>query len=320
MLKKTEIVNKVSRAAHKVGFKLKKHSPEILVVSGVVGMVTATVVACKATTKLDQILAEGKEKEEAIKAYNPDELKPSDTEETEVVEYTEEDRNKDLFIVKVQTCAKVVKLYAPAVALGVVSATAILAGHNITRKRNVALSAAFTAVTNDFKTYRKRLIDRFGEELDKEIRFNIKNKEVEETTVNEDGSESTVKKIVPVMESDPNKYSVYSIIYDDGCTGWTKDPESNKKFLIMQQNYANEKLKRKGYLFLNEVYEALGVPRTKAGQVVGWVYDEKNPIGDNYVDFGIFDIHNANSSNFLKGYERNIVLDFNVDGDILNYM
>ena len=319
MLNKTEIVNKMSRAVHKVGFKFKKHSPEILVVSGVVGMATATVVACKATTKLDQILAEGKEKEEAIKTYEAP--KPAENEEaTEVVEYTEEDRNKDLFIVKVQTCAKVVKLYAPAVALGVLSTTAILAGHNITRKRNVALSAAFTAVTNDFKTYRKRLIDRFGEELDKEIRFNIKNKEVEETTVNEDGSESTVKKIVPVMEDDPNHYSVYSVIYDDGCTGWTKDPERNKTFLIMQQNYANEKLKKRGYLFLNEVYEALGVPRTKAGQVVGWIYDEKNPIGDNFVDFGIFDIHSANSSNFLKGYERNIVLDFNVDGNILDYM
>ena len=319
MLNKTEIVNKMSRAAHKVGFKLKKHSPEILVVSGVVGMVTATVVACKATTKLDQILEEGKKKEEKFKTYEVP--APAENEEnTEVVEYTEEDKNKDLFIVKVQTYANVVKLYAPAAALGVLSATAILAGPNITRKRNVALSAAFTAVTNDFKNYRNRLIDRFGEELDKELRFNIKNKEVEETTVNEDGSESTVKKIVPVMSGDPNVYSQYSVVYDDGCNGWTKDPESNKKFLIMQQNYANEKLKRKGYLFLNEVYEALGVPRTKAGQIVGWIYDEKNPIGDNFVDFGIFDIYNDSACNFVNGYERNIILDFNVDGDILNYM
>lgn len=319
MLNKTEIANKMSRAVHKVGFKFKKHSPEILVVSGVVGMVTATVVACKATTKLDQILEEGKKKEELIKTYEP--AQPKENEEnTEVVEYTDEDRNKDLFIVKVQTCAHVAKLYAPAVALGVASITAILAGHNITRKRNAALSAAFAAVTSDFKTYRNRLIERFGEELDKELRFNIKNKEVEETVANEDGSETTVTKIVPVMADDPNRYSQYSVIYDDGCTGWTKDPERNKTFLIMQQNYANDKLKKRGYLFLNEVYDALGVPRTKAGQIVGWIYDEKNPIGDNFVDFGMFDIHSANASNFLKGYERNIVLDFNVDGNILDHI
>lgn len=317
MLNKTELANKMSRAAHKVGFKFKKHSPEILIVSGVVGMVTTTVLACKATTKLDKILAESKEKQDTIKDYAEKAIAKSD-DSTEVAEYTEEDKNKDLFIVKVQTGVEVAKLYAPAIVLGTLSVTAILTGHNITRKRNMALAAAYAAVDKSFKEYRSRLIERFGEELDKELRFNIKNKEVEEKVVNEDGSETTVTKIVPVMDGDPNNYSPYSRIYDDGCTGWTKDPESNLKFLIMQQNYASEKLKAKGYLFLNEVYESLGIPRCKAGQIVGWIYDEKNPIGDNFVDFGIFDIYNKNSSNFVNGYERNIVLDFNVDGDILD--
>ena len=89
-------------------------------------------------------------------------------------------------------------------------------------------------------------------------------------------------------------------------------------FLFKQQNYANDTLKARGYLFLNEVYDMLGIPRTKAGQVVGWIYDEKHPIGDNFVDFGIVDVNNERSRAFMNGYERSIILDFNVDGNILD--
>ena len=91
-------------------------------------------------------------------------------------------------------------------------------------------------------------------------------------------------------------------------------------FLLRQQNYANDLLKSKGHLFLNEVYDMIGIPRTKAGQVVGWIYDEKNPVGDNFVDFGIIDIHKERNRAFMNGYEKNVLLDFNVDGNILNLM
>ena len=89
-------------------------------------------------------------------------------------------------------------------------------------------------------------------------------------------------------------------------------------FLKDQQRYANDILKSKGHLFLNEVYDMLSIPRTKAGQVVGWIYDEKHPVGDNFVDFGIYDIYNERARDFVNGYERTILLDFNVDGNILD--
>lgn len=114
--------------------------------------------------------------------------------------------------------------------------------------------------------------------------------------------------------------SQYARIFDDSCIGWTKDPEYNLSFLKVQQNYCNDVLKSKGHLFLNEVYDILGFPRTKAGAVVGWVYDEKNPIGDNFVDFGIFDTNDERNSDFINGYRNTAILDFNVDGDILNYI
>ena len=119
---------------------------------------------------------------------------------------------------------------------------------------------------------------------------------------------------------DPNDISDFARIYDDGCDGWQKDPEANLMFLKLQQAHANDKLKAQGYLFLNDVYEMLGIPKTKAGFMVGWLYDEKQPVGDNFVDFGIYNVNNERSNAFVNGYERNILLDFNVDGNILNKM
>ncbi len=306
-MKKTEFVNAVSRGIHKIGFQFKKHSPEIMVVVGVAGVVTSAVMACKATTKLEKILEEPKKDIEAIHhGY--------DNPETLTQKYTEEERNKDLAIVYAQAGVEVAKLYGPAVLLGAVSITSILAGHNILRKRNVALAAAYTAVDKGFKEYRGRVIERFGKELDKELRYNIKAKQLEEVVVDENGEEHIETKDVTVSETDG--YSQYSRFYDDGCTGWTKDPEKNLTFLRLQQNWANDKLRSQGYLFLNDVYEMLGIQKSRAGQVVGWIYDKNNPVGDNKVDFGIYDIHKPANRKFVNGYERVILLDFNVDGPI----
>ena len=311
-INKNALVEKASRTFCKAGLKLKKHSPEILVVGGVVGLVTSGVMACKATTKLSAILDDSKEQIELFDkvAANPEMVKE---------EYTVEDAEKDKKIVKVQTAVKVAKLYAPSVAVGVVSIGAIFASNNIMRKRNVALGAAYATVDQAFKDYRNRVVDRFGEELDKELRYNLKTKEVKETVEDENGKKKTVKKKIKYMDSPMP--SEFAVIYDDGCAGWTKDPEDNKFFLIQQQRYANERLKRRGYLSLNEVYELLGFPSTKAGQVVGWLYDCKDPNykGDDFVDFGLYNVDYEPNRDFVNGYERNIILDFNV-APIIDFM
>ena len=306
-MKKFKLPASATRTINRAAFKIRKHSPEILVVSGIVGAVTSTVMACKATTKIDEVITESKEHVDMTKKY------VEDNGFTE--KYTETDYKKDLTIMYTQRGLKLAKLYAPAVILGTVSITAILAGHNILRKRNVALAAAYATVDKGFKEYRGRVIERFGEELDKELKYNIKAKEIDEIKINEKtGKEEVVKKAVNV--ADPNTYSDYARLFDDGCLGWTKDPEYNLMFLKDQQRYANDRLKTKGCLFLNEVYDMLGIPRTKAGAVVGWIFDEKHPNGDNFVDFGIYDMNNQKTRDFVNGYERTILLDFNVDGVI----
>ena len=306
-MKKFKLPASATRTINRAAFKIRKHSPEILVVSGIVGAVTSTVMACKATTKIDEVINESKEHVDMTKKY------VEDNGFTE--KYTETDYKKDLTIMYTQRGLKLAKLYAPAVILGTVSITAILAGHNILRKRNVALAAAYATIDKGFKEYRGRVIERFGEELDKELKYNIKAKEIDEIKINEKtGKEEVVKKAINV--ADPNTYSDYARLFDDGCLGWTKDPEYNLMFLKDQQRYANDRLKTKGCLFLNEVYDMLGIPRTKAGAVVGWIFDEKHPNGDNFVDFGIYDMNNAKTRDFVNGYERTILLDFNVDGVI----
>ena len=305
-MKANELMNNVTRTVNRVGFKFKKHSPEVLIVAGTIGVVASAVMACKATTKAGKIKEEMNEEMDKI----------HEVAEAHREDYTEEDLKKDTTIVYTQTAVKYVKLYAPSVALGVVSLTCILASNGILRKRNIALAAAYTAVDKGFKEYRGRVVERFGTELDKELRYNIKAKEFEEPVVDEKGKEKIKKETVSV--ADPNLYSDYARFFDDGCLGWSKDAEYNLTFLKQQQNYANDLLKKKGHLFLNEVYDMLGIPRTRAGQVVGWIYDEKHPIGDNFVDFGIYDMNREKVRDFVNGYERVIFLDFNVDGNILD--
>lgn len=311
-MKTPAFMNTISRNLSRANLQLKKHSPEIMLVTGIVTGVAAAVMACNATTKVNDILEEAKTNIDAVHDVLADESIPAE-------KYSEEDGKKDLAIIYAQTGVKFIKLYGPSIALGIFSVTNILASHNIMRKRNIALAAAYTAVDTGFKEYRGRVVDRFGKELDRELRYNIKAKEVEEVVVDEKGKEKTVKKTIEVVDPSQNFYSDYARCFDDGCTGWTKDPEYNLMFLRQQQNYANELLKARGHLFLNEVYYMLGIPKTKAGQVVGWIYDENDPnMGDGYVDFGIYDLYKEGSRDFVNGHERSIWLDFNVDGVILD--
>lgn len=321
-MKKEEIMNKVSGAFGKVSFKLQKHSPEILMAVGVVGVVASAVMACRATLKVENIVDDTKEKMDKIHESKEKGCTAAG------MDYSAEDAKKDTALVYVQTGFKFVKLYAPAVTLGALSVTSILASNNILRKRNVAIAAAYTAVDKSFKDYRSRVIERFGQEVDKELRYNLKAEKTTETVVDEEtGEKKKVKKTNFVVNpSDVSGYARFFEKYTMDEEGnsvlnphWDSNNEYNIMFIKAQENYANDLLKAKKRLFLNEVYEMLGLPATKAGQIVGWVYDPEHPIGDNYVDFGLYS-DNLSYSDFVNGMDPAILLDFNVDGNIWELM
>lgn len=186
-MKKNEIMKSVSGTVHKVGFQLQRKSPELLVGLGIIGAITSAVLACKATTKAGKIIEEANDAISTIHQANENGV--TNAGET----YSEQDCKKDLAVAYVQTGVKFAKLYAPSVLLGAASVASILASHNIMKKRNVALAAAYAAVDKSFKDYRGRVLERFGEQVEKELRYNIKAQEIEETVTDGKGKEKTVK-------------------------------------------------------------------------------------------------------------------------------
>ena len=302
---KQEIINKATRLLSSTQYQVKKHSPEILMVAGIAGTIVGTVLACKATTKVSEIIEEKNKNVEDVHTCLEDNTK----------EYTEEDSKKDLTIIYAQTGVKLFKLYAPAIGVMTLSFASIIAGHKVLKKRNIAIAAAYAAIDKGFKQYRKNVIEEFGEGVDQQMRFGLKSKEIKK----KDKDGKTVKETEYYIDPDANpldNISEYARFFDAASTKFAKDPEYNMMFLRRQQDYANEMLKSRGHLFLNEVYDLLDIPRSKAGQVVGWVYDKNgNTKGDNYVDFGLYR-NDQGTRRFVNGLEYNILLDFNVDGVI----
>lgn len=289
------MIASVTRIVGRAGLVLQKHAPEILTGLAVVGTVSTAVVASKATLKLAPITEEYTILSEASKedlAEGGIEVK---------------DHQRNMTILTVQATKKIVKLYAPAASLGLLTIGCIVGAHGIMRQRNVALLGAYKLMEKGYSDYRARVREEVGEEKDFEFANGVTTQEI----VNEETGKTETVKVV----NNPNAISPYARFFDEGNSNWSKTPEYNLLFLRSQQNYANDILQARGHLFLNEVYDSLGLPRTQAGQAVGWTISKT---GDNFVDFGIYDQGNERAREFVNGNERSILLDFNVDGVIMD--
>lgn len=295
---KLAIVSKSSRAA----LICKKNSPAILLVIGVAGVVTGTVMACRETLKLNDILEDAKD--------NIDKINLARENEQFKDKYTEEDAKHDKKIIRTRTAVKVVKNYLPSAGIMIASIVAILASYKILSKRNAALIAAYNSLKTSFDAYRRRVVKKYGADEDKKLFFGID--EIQSTLEKlENESEGTIA--AKVDDVNAPWYSEYAKFFDAGSPYWDKSSTYNKAFLIHQQSIFNEKLNRKGHVFLNEVYDALGIDRTQAGSIVGWL---KNGNGNGFIDFGIFNYSNEATRRAVNGSENVWLLDFNVDGVI----
>ena len=308
-MKLEKIVVGLSNLTTKSGFILKARSPEILLVLGVAGTVASTILACRATLKVEDVLDEHLEK---IDKINDCWGKVKDG-EIPLDIYSEKDHKRDVVVTYTQTAVNFIKLYGPSITLGTASIFLIISGHNILKQRNVALMAAYNVVAEGFNAYRKRVIEEHGEDVDYMYKHGLRKQEITEMAYTDaDGVKHKAQKKQVLVEG-PNGLSSYARFFDDGCSQWSKNSEYNLMFLRSQQNYYNDMLKARGHVFLNEVYDALGIPRTQAGAIVGWMIGDR---GDNFIDFGIFDGDRMKARDFVNGYERSILLDFNVDGVI----
>ena len=307
-MKKTELATKAGQILVKTKLGIKKHSPEILVAAGIGTGIVAAIIACKQTIKANDIVAEARKSLQNIEDVK--ELAANNE-----VEYTEENEQEDRKTIGMQVAVGMVKTYALPVGLGILSITCILAGHHILKKRNVALAAAYSALSTDFMNYRKRVVNKYGKDVDFMLKNGLEKQIVANQVVDPETGEVKETK-EEVLTYDGDKLSQYARIFDEvGSTQWTPSADHNRAFLLMEQNYFNERIRTRGYIFLNEVYERLGFRPTKAGSVVGWVYQNADYEG---IDFGIFTAHTQKAAEFLEGTEPSIILDFNVQGDILS--
>lgn len=293
---KKEILTFVQRHYGRTGLLIKKHSPEILIGTGVVALVGSTVLACKATLKAQDVIDEHKEKIETIK------------EASQYDNYDEADKGKDLAVTYAQTGFSFVKLYGPSVTLGVLGIGCILGAHHIMKQRNLAAIAAYKLLEQGFAEYRKRVVDELGETKDRQFRTGVREVEITEPAyVDENGvKHKAEKKKVEVI--DPDHKSVYARYFDENCKEFTNRSDYNLMRIKAQEDYFNNMLRIRGHVFLNEVYDSLGIERSKAGQIVGWVLGAG---GDNQIDFGIYSECNKD---FVNMKTPNCLLDFNVDG------
>lgn len=274
----------------------QKHSPTIMLAAGAVGFVATTVLASKATLKMDGILREAENdraKIEKAETEHPD-------------KYSSEDAEKDRKLSRIKLATEVVKAYAPAVAVGAATLSLFVGAHVILTRRVAGLTAAYAAVDKAFKEYRARVVADLGEEKDREYRYDIIEKEV--AVEDETGLHTEV-----IKTPSGKAHSMYAICFDEHNRNWKRDWGYNQNFLAAQQTWANNKLRADGHIFLNDVYRMLGLPDTTAGAVVGWV---DGGDGDDTVIFNIFGPDPVGGDRFVEGNERSVWIDFNVDGVI----
>lgn len=287
----------------KAQLTVRKHSPEILMVAGVIGTVAGAVMACKETLELEDVLDECKqEKMELEEQYAMCE------------EYSEDALKKDQVKLTIKQVAKIVKLYAPSVIMEATSIGVIFASNDIMRKRNASMAAAYATLNSMYKRYRQNVIESYGEEVDKDMRFGVKHEKV--TEIDEDGNKVKIDARIVDLDNTALAISDYSRFFQMGCKGFdASSGRYNLLYLKGIQAMFNNKLIADGYVMLNDVYRELGFDTIPEGWSIGWVYDEANPIGDNYIDFGLYEARNKNQR-AVNDWEPVILMDFNVDGNL----
>ena len=307
-MKLSNMTKNAGMAITKLFAPLKKHAPQILMAGGIAGAVGSTVLACRATLRLNDTLESTRNDLATLRRCQ------EEGKNVHGKDYTQKDAAHDKVILYLRAGLKVCRLYAPAALLGGLSIAGMVGSNTLLQRRAVALTAAYAAVDKGFREYRGRVTERYGADVDKELRYGIRTEKVEKTVVDEKGHTKKVKETVTVSEQDfRNEYG--RLFRREDSRAWDEDQDMNDFFLRSQQTWANNRLKAQGHLFLNDVYESLGYDHTPAGAVVGWIYDPNNPAhdGDSVVDFGMTKVLRRNAYGEM---EEVTALDVNVDGVI----
>lgn len=315
-MKLSGIKTAVKGATCKASWAIKKHSPQILCVVGIVSTIAGVVAACKATPKALEIVSEHKEKMAIVQ-----EAKDSGVTKAGA-EYTLQDAKLDTIKITGGTAIKLATCFAPSAVMVGCGMGSFLWSNAILSNRLNLVMGAYTALSTKFSDYRERVRGKIGAEEEKRLYHNVKAIDVAEKTLDDDGNEVTNVRTIEVADDDDYS-AIFTKFNPDGTLNdkWDPDIEQNLYFLSMKQSlWTDQLIVRNGKpVFLNEVRADLGLERTQTGQAVGWVWKPHDPnhVGDNKIDFGINGILKAFRNGDEIPDEQGIVLDFNVDGKVI---
>ncbi len=310
-------MNNLTKAFSEIKFWGTQHSPELLIASGIGLALSSVILACVATNKIKQPI------ERATIKIKDTHAAMNDSYKIQNGLYSVEEGRKELTKTYLKIAGKLLWTYTPAILTFGLSVSCILGSHKIMKGRNIALAAAYTTLENGYKAYRNRVKEKLGEEAEDALYKNIttETKQVQD----KNGELKSTKVNIPHLDQNSNPYSA---LYTCGNRGWERNAVLNYEFLMTQQSYLNRKLQAQGFLFLSDVYDALGfdasmlgADKIRASHILGWIYDLKDQSRDNYVSFGLTnpnDITKTNVQKQLESNEPSFWLEFNCDGDILN--
>lgn len=291
----------------------------MLLIAGIAATAGAILLSIKATLKLEDTLGKANQEIKQVKNKMKDENKLASG------EYTLQSCKRELTKVYAKNVCNVLRLYIPTTMAFGVSISCLFGAHKIMKGRNIALAAAYTAMDNGWKNYRERVINKVGKETEREIFKNIYEEEREVTVIDKEGNEKTVTKKIKVPHMD--KDNIYSYLFDSSNPDWSNSGRLNIDYLLGKEKYLNQRFIAQGYLFLHDIYAALGIEpgmiderKLQASRVIGWIYDPVEDTGDNYISFGLSDKEGnltKEAMDMLRYGERDVWLEFNPDGDIL---
>lgn len=272
-----------SQFGAKAKFGLKKHSPELCLIGGIIGFGVTIVLACKATTRVEEVLDQYEEAKAKIEKAKAAAVDPELPEEERPV-FTEEDEKKAKFDATKTMWLGMAKKYAPVALSAAISVGLFLTSYKIINGRLVGLMGAYTALDNGFKKYRKNVVDAVGEEKEREIRTGVKKQMGFVKEKDETGKDVVTEKSVYTKEEKDAMLNWNSVLFSrETSTEYVKgDQTYNRHKIHMAEKTLNEDLFRNGFIFEKDLLERLGLPVTNESCIRGWIIDPANPPEDSY--------------------------------------
>lgn len=283
--------------------KIRANSPTICLVAGVITSAAAVGFSVWAGMKTPSILEQRKAEVEEIE-------KTRDSEDKDF-EYTEDDAEHDIKRANKKCIFELMKIYAPAAACYSASLVLFITGNRILEKRNAALATALNSAQAFLAGYRERVASYLGKEKEEEVYRGMYKK----STIDPETGELHEEELI-----DETVNHIFERVYDKSCKAWRDEQWTNQGVLYDTERFMNTLLQERamyngiGVITLNEILHQLSLPECPEGMILGWWYDDTHR---SVIDFGITSKKN---NAFVNGLDKDCVLTFNVDGDVMSVL